>query len=101
MVDLYGKSGGLDKAEALILSMPFVPDGGIWGSLLTSCKMHNNAEMGLKIAKRTIEADPENDGYYILMSDFYSCMEMWDDVEKVRKMMKDRGVKKTAGWSSV
>ncbi|KAL9178004.1 hypothetical protein ABFS82_01G096800 [Erythranthe guttata] len=101
MVDLYGKSGGLDKAEALILSMPFVPDGGIWGSLLTACKMHNNAEMGLKIAKRAIEADPENDGYYILMSDFYSSMEMWENVEQVRKMMKDRGVKKTAGWSSV
>lgn len=101
MVDLYGRSGCLDEAEALILSMPFAPDGGIWGSLLTACKMHHNAEMGMKIAKRAIEADPENDGYYILISDFYSSMELWEDVEQVRKKMKDRGVRKIVGWSAV
>ncbi|KAH6795066.1 hypothetical protein C2S52_005543 [Perilla frutescens var. hirtella] len=100
MVDLYGRSGYLDEAEALILSMPFTPDGGIWGSLLTSCKMHNNVEMGMKMAKRAIEADPENDGYYVLISDFYSSMGMWDDVGQVRKIMKDRGVRKTVGWSA-
>lgn len=100
MVDLYGRSGHLDEAEAFVLSMPFTPDGGIWGSLLTSCKMHNNAAMGMKIAKHAIEADPENDGYYILVSDFYSSMGMWEDVGQVRKIMKDRGVRKTAGWSA-
>ncbi|KAK4434971.1 Pentatricopeptide repeat-containing protein, mitochondrial [Sesamum alatum] len=99
--DLYGRSGCLDEAESLVSSMPFAPDGGIWGSLLTACKMHNNAEMGIKIAKRAIETDPENDGYYILMSDFYSSVEMWKEVEQVRKTMKDRGVRKTMGWSTV
>ncbi|CAA0816837.1 Pentatricopeptide repeat-containing protein -mitochondrial [Striga hermonthica] len=101
MVDLYGRAGCLDLAESLILSMPLPPDGGIWGSLLSSCKMHDNAEMGVKIAKRAIEADPENDGYHVLISDFYSCMEMWEEVEQVRKVMKDRGVRKTMGWSTV
>ncbi|KAL0395216.1 UNVERIFIED_CONTAM: Pentatricopeptide repeat-containing protein [Sesamum latifolium] len=57
MVDLFGRSGCLHEAESLVLSMPFAPDGGIWGSLLTACKMHNNAEMGIKIAKRAIETD--------------------------------------------
>ncbi|KAK6159563.1 hypothetical protein DH2020_006877 [Rehmannia glutinosa] len=101
MVDLYARSGCLDEAESVILLMPFAPDGGIWGSLLTACKMHNNAEMGMKIAKRAIEADPENDGYHVLISDFYSSMGMWDEVQQVRKMMKDRGVNKTVGWSTV
>ncbi|GFP80992.1 pentatricopeptide repeat-containing protein at4g39952 mitochondrial [Phtheirospermum japonicum] len=101
MVDLYGRAGYLDEAESLILSMPFAPDGGIWGSLLTACKMHNNAEMGIKIAERAIEADPENDGYRVLISDFYGCMGTWEEVEQVRKTMKDRGVKKTMGWSAV
>nr|AYM00478.1 pentatricopeptide repeat protein [Salvia miltiorrhiza] len=100
MVDLYGRSGYLDEAEALVLSMPCTPDGGIWGSLLTSCKLHNNPAMGMKIAKHAIEADPENDGYYILVSDFYSSMGMWEDVGQVRKTMKDRGVRKTVGWSA-
>ncbi|KAL0312924.1 UNVERIFIED_CONTAM: Pentatricopeptide repeat-containing protein, mitochondrial [Sesamum radiatum] len=101
MVDLFGRSGCLHEAESLVLAMPFAPDGGIWGSLLTACKMHNNAEMGIKIAKRAIETDPENDGYYILISDFYSSVEMWKEVEQVRRTMKDRGVRKTMGWSTV
>ncbi|PIN13601.1 hypothetical protein CDL12_13778 [Handroanthus impetiginosus] len=101
MVDLYGRLGHLDEAEALTLSMPFAPDGGIWGSLLTACKMHNNGEIGMKVAKHAIEADPENDGYYVLLSDFYSAMEMWEEVAQVRKIMKERGVRKTAGWSTV
>ncbi|XP_042064820.1 pentatricopeptide repeat-containing protein At4g39952, mitochondrial-like [Salvia splendens] len=100
MVDLYGRSGYLDEAEALVLSMPFTPDGGIWGSLLNSCKLHNNVAMGMKIANHAIEADPENDGYYILVSDFYGSMGMWEDVGQVRKKMKDRGVRKTVGWSA-
>ncbi|XP_051115418.1 pentatricopeptide repeat-containing protein At4g39952, mitochondrial isoform X2 [Andrographis paniculata] len=101
MVDVYGKLGRLHEAESLILKMPFPPDGGIWGSLLTACKTHNNAEMGVKIAKRAIDVNPENDGYYISLSDFYSSMEMWEGVEQVRQMMKDRGVRKTIGWSTV
>lgn len=99
MVDLYGRSGNLDQAEALIQLMPFPPDGGIWGSLLTSCKLHGNAAMGMKIAKHAIEADPENDGYYILASDFYSSMGMWEEVRQVRESMKNRGVRKIVGWS--
>ncbi|KAL6532649.1 hypothetical protein OROHE_014071 [Orobanche hederae] len=101
MVDLYGRAGCLKEAESIISLMPFAPDGGIWGSLLSACKMNNNAEMGIKIAKRAIEADPENDGYHILISDFYSSMEMWEEVEQVRKIMKDRGLRKTVGWSTV
>ncbi|KAG8374577.1 hypothetical protein BUALT_Bualt10G0009900 [Buddleja alternifolia] len=104
MVDLLGRSGCLDEAETLISSMPFPPDGGLWGSLLTACKMHNDAVMGIKIAKRAIEADPENDGYYIVISDLYSSLGMWEEVEQVRKIMKDRGVRKTFwefGWIRV
>ncbi|GER55183.1 pentatricopeptide repeat-containing family protein, partial [Striga asiatica] len=53
--------------------------------------------MGVKIAKHAIEADPENNGYRVLISDFYSCMEMWEEVEQVRKVMKDRALRKTMG----
>ncbi|KAL3818224.1 hypothetical protein ACJIZ3_004129 [Penstemon smallii] len=101
VVDLLGRSGDLVEAEGLILSMPTAPDAGIWGSLLNACKMHNNAEMGIKIGKCAIEADPENDGYYVVMSDLYSSVGMWNEVERMRKVMKDRGVRKTVGWSAL
>ncbi|XP_022892787.1 pentatricopeptide repeat-containing protein At4g39952, mitochondrial [Olea europaea var. sylvestris] len=101
MVDLLGRSGRLAEAEAFALSMPISPDGGIWGALLTACKMHNNTEMGIRTAKNAIEADPDNDGYYITISDLYSSVGMWAEVEKVRQIMKKRGVRKRAGWSTI
>nr|XP_043609653.1 pentatricopeptide repeat-containing protein At4g39952, mitochondrial [Erigeron canadensis] len=101
MVDLFGRSGYLVEAENLVKSMPIVPDGGLWGALLSSCKTHNNPEMGIRIAKRAIECDPQNDGYYVIISNLYDSIGMWEEAERMRKFMKERGVEKAVGWSAV
>ncbi|CAK7334707.1 unnamed protein product [Dovyalis caffra] len=101
MVDLLGRSGDLQDAEELVQSMPICPDGGVWGTLLSACKIHNEIEMAIRVAKRAIESDPENDGYYIVLSNMYGSMGSWDEAERARKLMKERGVGKRAGWSSV
>ncbi|XP_068641155.1 pentatricopeptide repeat-containing protein At4g39952, mitochondrial [Aristolochia californica] len=101
MVDLLGRSGNLLEAETMILKMPMVPDGGVWGTLLGSCVVQNNVVIGERVAKRAIEADPENDGYYILMSNMYGSVGRWEEVENMRLKMKNKGVKKRAGWSAM
>jgi pentatricopeptide repeat protein len=101
MVDLLAKSGLLHEAEDIILAMPIEPDGGIWGTLLSACKVHGNFEMGLRIAKKAFVSDPQNDGYYILMSNSFGSVGKWDDIENLRDMMKDHGVEKSVGWSAV
>ncbi|KAK1406526.1 hypothetical protein QVD17_41925 [Tagetes erecta] len=103
MVDLLGRSGYLGEAENLVLSMPdgIVPDGGLWGALLSACKTHNNPEMGIRIAKRAIECDPKNDGYYVIISNLYDSIGMWEEAERMRNFMKEGGVEKEVGWSAV
>ncbi|CAN1122810.1 Pentatricopeptide repeat-containing protein At4g39952, mitochondrial [Linum perenne] len=101
IVDLLGRSGNLLEAEKLVLSMPVLPDGGVWGALLSACKMHDDIETGIRIAKQAIKADPKNDGYYIVMSDMYSSIGRWKEAEQAREMMKERGIEKRAGWSLV
>ncbi|XP_058084122.1 pentatricopeptide repeat-containing protein At4g39952, mitochondrial-like [Magnolia sinica] len=101
MVDLLGRSGNVHKAEAMISTMPIAPDGGVWGALLSACSIHDEVEMGERIAKRALELDPENDGYYILISNMYSSVGRWEEAERVRRMMKRRGVRKRAGWSAM
>ncbi|CAN1228064.1 Pentatricopeptide repeat-containing protein At4g39952, mitochondrial [Linum perenne] len=81
--------------------MPVLPDGGVWGALLSACKMHDDIETGIRIAKQAIKADPKNDGYYIVMSDMYSSIGRWKEAEQAREMMKERGIEKRAGWSLV
>lgn len=101
MVDLLGKSGHLQEAEDMVLAMPVEPDGGIWGTLLSACKLHDNFEMGLRIAKKAFASDPENEGYYILISNSYGSAKKWDEIEKLRETMKNHGVQKGVGWSAV
>ncbi|KAE9606377.1 putative tetratricopeptide-like helical domain-containing protein [Lupinus albus] len=100
MVDLLGRSGNLQEAEALVLSMPVSPDGGVWGALLSACKTYNEIEMGIRVAKYAIDSEPENDGYYIMVSNMYSSIGRWEEAENARRTMKERcSMGKKAGWS--
>eukprot|EP01018_Ginkgo_biloba_P036926 Gb_11578 [translate_table: standard] len=99
MVDLLGRSGHLDEAENFISKMPMEPDAAVWGSLLGACRVHTNVELGERVAERLFESDPKNAAHYVLLSNIYAAAGRWDDVEKVRKMMKDRAVKKMPGRS--
>ncbi|KAJ7956803.1 Pentatricopeptide repeat-containing protein [Quillaja saponaria] len=102
MVDILGRSGKLQEAEALVLSMPISPDGGVWGALLSACKIHGEIEMGIRIAKYAIKSDPENDGYYVMISNMYDSIGKWEEAEDVRRTMKQICLMgKTAGWSAI
>ncbi|XP_047328732.1 pentatricopeptide repeat-containing protein At4g39952, mitochondrial [Impatiens glandulifera] len=101
MVDLLGRSGNLQEAEALLLSIPTTADGVLWGALLSACKTHNDPKMGIRIAKHAIEADPTNDGYYVIISDLYTSLGMWQEVERTRTLMMENRIRKNAGWSKL
>ncbi|KOM58455.1 hypothetical protein LR48_Vigan11g148900 [Vigna angularis] len=100
MVDLLGRSGNLQEAKAMVLSMPMSPDNGVWGALLGHCKTYNQVEMRISIATYVINSEPENDGYYILLANLYSSIGRWEEAENVRRAMKERcSTGKKAAWS--
>eukprot|EP01018_Ginkgo_biloba_P010349 Gb_07336 [translate_table: standard] len=99
MVDLLGRAGHLDEAQDFINKMPIKPDATVWGCLLGACRVHNNIELGEHVAEHLFELDPENPAPYVLLSNIYASAGKWDGIEKVRKMMKDRKVKKKPGCS--
>ncbi|KAH9314913.1 hypothetical protein KI387_023540, partial [Taxus chinensis] len=99
MVDLLSRSGCLDEAYNFITSMPLEPNSGIWGVLLGACRIHCNVELGERVAEYLFKLDPRNEGYYVLLSNIYATAGKWDGVAKVRKMMKDRGLRKKPGCS--
>eukprot|EP01018_Ginkgo_biloba_P019534 Gb_23934 [translate_table: standard] len=99
MVDLLGRSGLLDEAHNLIKNMPLKPNGAVWGALLGACRIHGNIVLGEHAAEHLFELEPENSGCYVLLSHIYAEAGRWDGVAKVRKIMKDRRVKKSPGCS--
>lgn len=101
MVDILGRAGYLEKAYDFIEKMHLRPDASIWGALLGACRIHGNIELGKFASDRLFEVDSENAGYYVLLSNLYANVGKWEGVDEVRSMARDRGLKKTPGWSSI
>ncbi|KAE9450026.1 hypothetical protein C3L33_18084, partial [Rhododendron williamsianum] len=99
LVDILGRAGQLEKAYDMIKEMPFEPDAGIWGALLSGCCAYSNAELGQLAAEKFFELDPHNSGAYIVLSNIYAAAGMWKEVKRVRGLMKERGVKKKPAYS--
>lgn len=99
MVDILGRSGHLDEAEDLINSIPYEPDAILWKALLGACRVHGNLDIGRRAAEHLFDLEPQNAASYVLLSNVYAAAGKWDDVAKVRRMMKDREVKKNPGCS--
>ncbi|XP_057839795.2 pentatricopeptide repeat-containing protein At2g22070 [Cryptomeria japonica] len=99
MIDLLGRAGHLEEARDLINTLPFEPDANVWGAFLGACRMHGNIELGKHAAECLFELEPQNAAKYVLLANIYAATGRWDDVAKVRKLMKDRGVKKRPGCS--
>ncbi|PKA64296.1 Pentatricopeptide repeat-containing protein [Apostasia shenzhenica] len=99
MVDLLGRAGHLEEAKELIDGMPIQPDSVIWRALLGSCRIHRNVEIGRKAAEKLFEMEPQNCSNYVLLSNSYAALGMWDEVGELRTMMRERGVRKEPGCS--
>eukprot|EP01018_Ginkgo_biloba_P003196 Gb_11220 [translate_table: standard] len=99
MVDLLGRAGRLDEAQDFICKMPIQPDANVWRCLLGACRVHNNVNLGERVAELLFELEPKNAAPYVLLSNIYAAAGRWDDTENVRRMMRDRMVKKTPGCS--
>ncbi|CAL5380127.1 unnamed protein product [Camellia sinensis] len=101
MVDLLGRVGKLDEAKTLIERMPMNPHGGVYGSLLNASRIYKRVDLGELAANKLFELEPQNSGNYVLLSNIYASKVRWEDVERVRKAMREGGVNKTIGWSFV
>ncbi|KAK9126484.1 hypothetical protein Scep_015330 [Stephania cephalantha] len=99
MVDLLGRAGQLNEAEAFIESMPIEPDSVVWAALLGACRIHRNVEIGKRVAERLFQLEPQNSGNYILLSNIYASLGMWKEVGELRKLMRNQGVAKEPGIS--
>ncbi|KAE8703386.1 Pentatricopeptide repeat-containing protein [Hibiscus syriacus] len=101
IVDLLGRAGLLEEAKRFINEMPIIPTAAVWGALLGACRMHKNVEMGSFAAERVFELDPTDSGPHVLLSNIYASGDRWRDAAKVRKLMKESGIKKEPACSWV
>ncbi|QHN83607.1 hypothetical protein HN51_060050 [Arachis hypogaea] len=101
MVDLLGRAGRLEEAEAFIKSMPFAPNEVVLGSLFGSCYTHGKVKLGEQIMRELVQMDPHNTEYHVLLSNMYALSGKEEKANFFRKVLKKRGIKKVPGTSSM
>ncbi|TXG48489.1 hypothetical protein EZV62_024364 [Acer yangbiense] len=104
LIDLLGRAGLLDEAEELIKEIPnekneiIVP---LYGALLSACRTYGNVKMGEQVAELLEKIESCNSSVHTLLANIYASADRWEDVTKVRRKMKDLGIKKVPGCSSI
>ncbi|XP_072971214.1 pentatricopeptide repeat-containing protein At4g35130, chloroplastic-like [Typha angustifolia] len=101
MVDVLGRSGNLDEALGIINSMNIQPDGRIWGALLASCRIHSDVRIAIYAAQKLLDLEPNNIGYHVVLSNIQASNDKWNQVENIRKFMREKEFRKKPAWSCI
>ena len=101
MVDLLARAGNLEEALDFIDKMPVQPSVSVFGAFLHGCGLHSRFELGEVAIRRMLELHPDEACYYVLVSNLYASDGRWAMVKQVREMIKQRGLNKVPGCSSV
>ncbi|KAM5578827.1 hypothetical protein ABKV19_008907, partial [Rosa sericea] len=81
VVDLLGRPGCLLEAYKFIERMPVEPDIGVWGALLSACRIYGNVELAELVAAHLSDLDPQTTTPYVLMLIIYAEAGRWEDEE--------------------
>ncbi|CAN8328455.1 unnamed protein product [Cochlearia groenlandica] len=102
LIDLLCRAGLLDEALELVKTMPVKPDVLICGAILSACKSKGTLmELPKTILDSFLEMEFEDSGVYVLLSDILAANRRWDDVAKIRRFMKVKGILKFPGSSAI
>ncbi|CAK9139719.1 unnamed protein product [Ilex paraguariensis] len=99
IVGLLSKAGLLDEAEYFMRSTPIQWDVVAWRTLLSACHVYRNYGTGKRVADVVLHMDPNDVGTYVLLSNMHAKAKRWDGVAKIRKLIRERNIKKEPGLS--
>ena len=83
MIDLLGRVGLQDEAEALIYKMPVDPTVVSWMTLLCACRNQDDIEGGERATERILRLDVERTAPYVVLSNMYANSLKLDSIQLV------------------
>lgn len=103
MVDLLGRAGLVLEALDFMERMRLKPNDIICSALVAACRKHKHAadKAAAYVTDRLKELDSFKTGIPVLLSNLYASEGKWIDVSRVRVEMKERGMHKVPGSSSI
>ncbi|XP_042446266.1 pentatricopeptide repeat-containing protein At3g56550-like [Zingiber officinale] len=101
MVDMFGRAGNLNQALEFIDGLTCKDDPVLWRTLLNASRIHGNVEIGEIAIGNLVEMSAHNAGDCALLSEIYEQSGDQEGVSRMRKLVKDQGIKTTPGWSCI
>ncbi|KAL3497562.1 hypothetical protein ACH5RR_040294 [Cinchona calisaya] len=99
MVDLLSRAGKLPEAMDLIKKMSCKPHMAVFGTLLGACRIYKNLEVAEFAATNLLSLDPTNSAAYVQLANIYAANNRWENVSRIRRLMKENKVIKTPGYT--
>ncbi|XP_077232672.1 pentatricopeptide repeat-containing protein At2g27610-like [Tasmannia lanceolata] len=96
---LFGRAEKLVETSIALIGTKWNFCLSLWRVLLGVCHAHKQLELGVLAATRILEMEPDDEHTHILLANLYAAFGMWDDAVRVRRLMKDRGLKRDVGFS--
>lgn len=94
LVDLFARSGHLEKAEEVLRTMPCHVDKVGWISLLSACKSYGDVERGRRCFAHIVLTEPDNAAAHALMATLYATVGRLKDAHDVENLRRSVGAKK-------
>jgi pentatricopeptide repeat protein len=101
MVDILSRAGQLKEAKDFIESVTIDHGTCLWRIVLGGCRSLRDFDVGAYAGEKLMELGSADSSAYILLSNIYAAQNKWTDVERVRCLMRLRGVTKDLGCSWV
>ncbi|XP_027333225.1 pentatricopeptide repeat-containing protein At3g24000, mitochondrial-like [Abrus precatorius] len=99
MVDMFVRLGKLEEAFNFIKKMGYEASEFIWSNLIAGCANHGNLELGCCAAEQLLSLKPKDTETYVVLLNMYLSAGRFEDVSRVRKLMKEEEVGKLKDWS--
>ncbi|XP_023641051.1 putative pentatricopeptide repeat-containing protein At3g18840 isoform X2 [Capsella rubella] len=100
MIDLYGKTNRLDKAVELMEGIDQVDeDAVILGAFLNACNWNKNTELVKEVEEKLLFIEGSNGSRYIQLANAYASSGRWDDMKRIRNLMRGKELGKFSGCS--
>ncbi|CAL5197092.1 unnamed protein product [Lathyrus oleraceus] len=101
MVDLLCRAGLLHEAEEFLLKAHGKGDCFMWSSLLQSCRVHKNEEVGTRAAEMLVDLDPDDPAVWLQASNFYAEIGKFDASRQIRDVAIARKMSREIGCSLI
>ncbi|KAF5738523.1 pentatricopeptide repeat-containing family protein [Tripterygium wilfordii] len=101
IVDLLCQAGKLKEALDTVQRMPHEPGSLIWDLILRTCANNRDLKLIESVAERLMHLEPWSLLPYLILARAYEIRGRWEDVVRVRKVMKLKKVNNVTGCSWV